>query len=178
MGWGVLLLVLSGVATLVRLGASSVQSPPTVTEDKVAEADKAAQRSLKWRYLVVMIVVRFADWLQGPYFYDLYAGKIDSRIGKPFTAGAISTLFLVGFCSSMVFGTAAGSLTDSFGRCGALPLAALCFTLPICAWRASDGAATARVSHSCLQHFDLSCVFVPAPAAGAWAASCAPSSFV
>lgn len=68
-----------------------------------------------------MLLVRFADWLQGPYFYDLYANKIDSRTGELFTPGAVSTLFLVGFCSGMVFGTLAGSLADSFGRYGLCP---------------------------------------------------------
>ena len=121
-GWLAVLLGLSVTAAAVRGQASRLNRSAPVPSDAntAAEAEKgSAQRlqSLKWRYLVVMLTVRFADWLQGPYFYELYAKKTDSRTGAQLTAGAVSTLFLVGFCASMAFGTVAGSLTDTFGRC-------------------------------------------------------------
>ena len=50
-----------------------------------------------------------ADWLQGPYVYALYAHY-------KFTRGEIAFLFIVGFGSSMVFGTFIGSLADRYGR--------------------------------------------------------------
>ena len=114
------LVALSLLAAGTRFAAAKLGPREVVCPDKHTEAEKASSHaltSLKWRYLAVMLVVRFADWLQGPYFYELYTTKIDSRTGKTFTPGAVSFLFLVGFCSGMVFGTAAGSLTDSFGRC-------------------------------------------------------------
>lgn len=50
-----------------------------------------------------------ADWLQGPYVYALYRyyGYNISEIG---------VLFIVGFGSSMVFGTLVGSAADKYGR--------------------------------------------------------------
>jgi hypothetical protein len=46
-----------------------------------------------------------ADWLQGPYVYAVY----DSY---GFNQGDIANLFIVGFGSSMIFGTIVGSLAD------------------------------------------------------------------
>lgn len=50
-----------------------------------------------------------ADWLQGPYVYALY---------KFYNYGIadIGMLFIVGFGSSMVFGTVVGSAADKYGR--------------------------------------------------------------
>lgn len=45
------------------------------------------------------------DWLQGPYVYALY-----EHYG--FSRGEIGRLFIAGFGSSMVFGTAMGTLAD------------------------------------------------------------------
>ncbi len=119
MSWPVVLGALSVVAGSVRFAGSKLSNRTASQTEKAAATDAGTARllnSLKLRYLAVMLVVRFADWLQGPYFYELYAKKIDSRTGATFTPGAVSSLFLVGFCSSAIFGTAAGSLTDSFGR--------------------------------------------------------------
>ncbi len=46
-----------------------------------------------------------ADWLQGPYVYALY---------KHYGYGIadIGMLFIVGFGSSMIFGTVVGSMAD------------------------------------------------------------------
>jgi len=50
-----------------------------------------------------------ADWLQGPYVYALY-----KYYG--FGIGDIGILFLVGFGSSLLFGTIVGSMADKYGR--------------------------------------------------------------
>ncbi|KAJ7369678.1 hypothetical protein OS493_037265 [Desmophyllum pertusum] len=50
-----------------------------------------------------------ADWLQGPHVYALF-----SSYGM--TSKQISQLFVVGFGSSMVFGTVIGSFADKLGR--------------------------------------------------------------
>lgn len=60
-------------------------------------------------FLLVYLVMMMADWLQGPYVYALYAAY-------GFSHGDIAFLFIVGFGSSMVFGTFVGGLADRFGR--------------------------------------------------------------
>jgi len=50
-----------------------------------------------------------ADWLQGPYVYDLYASY-------GFSQHEIAVLFVAGFGSSFFLGTYIGSLADQFGR--------------------------------------------------------------
>ena len=66
-------------------------------------------RVFQLRYLCVYLLATFGDWLQGPYFYDVYA-----KYG--YTRGQIQTLFVVGFGASGVGGTIVGSLADTFGR--------------------------------------------------------------
>lgn len=115
MEWWSALACLSTVAAGLRVYV--YRKKPSA--EYVARADGASPpmlASLRARYLLVMLTVRFADWLQGPYFYEVYSTKVDSRTGAVLTPGAVSTLFLAGFCSSMLFGTLAGSLTDTFGR--------------------------------------------------------------
>lgn len=138
-GWLTVLLGLSVTAAAVRGQASRLNRSVSVPSDAStpADAEKGSARrlqSLKWRYLIVMLTVRFADWLQGPYFYELYAKKTDSRTGAQLSAGAVSTLFLVGFCASMAFGTVAGSLTDTFGRFVAQFMKIFNFILKICVY--------------------------------------------
>ena len=60
-------------------------------------------------YLCVYLLATFGDWLQGPYFYDVYA-----EYG--FTRPQIQALFVVGFGASGIGGTVVGSLADTFGR--------------------------------------------------------------
>ena len=60
-------------------------------------------------YLMVYFIAMMSDWLQGPYVYALYAHY-------KFTRGEIAFLFIVGFGSSLVFGTFVGSLADRYGR--------------------------------------------------------------
>ena len=56
----------------------------------------------------VFLLAFFSDWLQGPYVYALYDFYgFDSR--------DIAILFIIGFMSSMVFGTLVGSLSDKYG---------------------------------------------------------------
>ena len=50
-----------------------------------------------------------ADWLQGPYVYELYASYGWSK-------AEIAQLFVAGFASSMITGTFIGSVADAWGR--------------------------------------------------------------
>jgi hypothetical protein len=74
-------------------------TPPPPSEDR------DALHSFRRKYLVVYGLAVLADWLQGPYVYALYEGYGFSR-------GAIAGFFIVGFGSSLFFGTFVGSLAD------------------------------------------------------------------
>lgn len=65
-----------------------------------------------------------SDWMQGPYFYEVYASKIIG--GQPVTLDLVSKLFLVGFASTGLFGPWVGRQVDVRGRrLGTLAFAAL-----------------------------------------------------
>jgi len=74
----------------------------------------AAVRSLQWRFLAVFWLFKMADWLQGPYFYEVYASKVIGGIAV--TRAGVARLFLMGFGSTALFGAVVGGLVDSFGR--------------------------------------------------------------
>ena len=81
-------------------------------------------QSLQVRFLVVFWLMRMADWLQGPYFYEVYSSKLIG--GVPVSLDLVSKLFLVGFASTGLFGPWIGKLVDSVGRkAGTLAFAAL-----------------------------------------------------
>lgn len=61
------------------------------------------------RFFAVYFLALFADWLQGPYVYKLY-----SYYG--YAERQIAIIYVVGFASSVLFGTATGPLADRFGR--------------------------------------------------------------
>ncbi len=65
----------------------------------------AFQRS----FFAVYFLALFGDWLQGPYVYKLY-----DYYG--FKESQIAVLYVAGFASSVVFGTATGPLADLVGR--------------------------------------------------------------
>jgi predicted MFS family arabinose efflux permease len=84
------------------------------TNESKTETETLSLRTPEFEYfqktwLSVYLLAMFSDWLQGPYAYALY-----SSMG--FSSSQIAVLSLVGFGSSMVFGTLVGSLSDSFGR--------------------------------------------------------------
>eukprot|EP00535_Pseudo-nitzschia_heimii_P001075 CAMPEP_0197189032 /NCGR_PEP_ID=MMETSP1423-20130617/19013_1 /TAXON_ID=476441 /ORGANISM="Pseudo-nitzschia heimii, Strain UNC1101" /LENGTH=589 /DNA_ID=CAMNT_0042641045 /DNA_START=197 /DNA_END=1966 /DNA_ORIENTATION=+ len=71
-------------------------------------------KDLQRRFLSVFWLLRCADWLQGPYFYEVYASKVFG--GAPASMAMISRLFLTGFASTALFGPAVGRAIDSYGR--------------------------------------------------------------
>ncbi|KAL3790159.1 hypothetical protein HJC23_009596 [Cyclotella cryptica] len=71
-------------------------------------------KSLQIRFLAVFWLLRMADWLQGPYFYQVYASK--SFGGATGAMTWVSRLFLTGFASTALFGPIVGRLCDSYGR--------------------------------------------------------------
>jgi MFS family permease len=100
---------LAGVRRLAAGSRAPAESPASV-------ASAAALRSLQWRYLPAWLCFKAADWMQGSYFHEVYSSMVDPATGAPLSQRAISALFLAGFVSSAVVGTAAGSLVDSYGR--------------------------------------------------------------
>lgn len=60
-------------------------------------------------YLIVYSLSMFADWIQGPYIYELY-------VSYGYSEEHIASLFVAGFASSLLFGTFIGGIGDIFGR--------------------------------------------------------------
>jgi MFS family permease len=76
------------------------------------------------KYLIVYTLANFADWLQGPYIYELY-------VSYGFNQDEIAELFVCGFASSLVVGTFIGGLADKLGR-KALCIAYCLFYITAC----------------------------------------------
>ena len=83
----------------------SSKSERTVSEAEAPPGFAAFQKS----FLAATLLAMFADWLQGPYVYALY-----DEYG--FSHGDIALLFVAGFLSSAICGTAAGGAADILGR--------------------------------------------------------------
>jgi MFS family permease len=77
------------------------QKPPTVL-------------SLQTRFLAVFWLMRMADWLQGPYFFEVYSSKVYD--GIPVTTTLVSQIFLTGFAVTGALGPIIGRLVDRCGR--------------------------------------------------------------
>eukprot|EP01040_Poterioochromonas_malhamensis_P008711 gene8711-9430_t len=88
---------------------SSNKSDSNQVESKPSEV-----KSLQSRFLIVFWLLRMADWLQGPYFYEVYSSKIIN--GNPLSMEMVSQLFLIGFASTGLFGPFMGQFVDSVGR--------------------------------------------------------------
>ena len=80
-----------------------------------ADSNNEKMKSIHYKFLAVFWTFRFSDWLQGPYFYEVYASKTYED-GTPFSSMTIAILFLCGFISSGVCGAFVGTLVDRFGR--------------------------------------------------------------
>jgi MFS transporter, MFS domain-containing protein family, molybdate-anion transporter len=89
---------------------SSSNSASSTANDNKPEAIVSLQR----RFLAVFWLIRCADWLQGPYFYEVYTSKVFA--GIPASMSLVSRLFLTGFASTALFGPYVGRATDNYGR--------------------------------------------------------------
>jgi MFS family permease len=158
-GWWACFAVLLAAAGWLRFAS--------IRDASAQAGEPLALRGFRWRYLRVFLLFKAADWMQGPFFYDVYDSKVDPATGlKLFSSAEISLLFLSGFLSAMVFGTFVGSLADRWGRrssallCGALGLAScLCVhasTTPILAAGRFFGGMFASLLHTTLESWMLS----------------------
>ena len=92
----------------------------------------AADRALCLKYLPCFLVFKAADWMQGPYLYDVYLSKqvevenvaigadgqshVALEMVPMLSASEIGMLFLTGFATNAVFSSFSGALTDRHGR--------------------------------------------------------------
>ena len=77
-------------------------------------AKPVAIQARQRKFLAVFWLLRCADWLQGPYFYEVYASKIIG--GVQASMALVSRLFLTGFASTALFGPSVGRAADQYGR--------------------------------------------------------------
>ncbi len=115
-------LLMTAVVTFKGIEKGSVDDA-----GKQLEKKPAGVKSLQWRFLSVFWLLRMADWLQGPYFYDVYATKVIN--GAAVSANMISRLFLVGFASTGLLGPWIGKLVDKYGRRAGTITFSLLYTL-------------------------------------------------
>jgi MFS family permease len=89
--------------------ASSSSSSSSSSFGSWSEWRPGPFRRFQATYLIVYMMMLFADWLQGPYVYQLYASY-------GYTEQQSADLFMAGFSSALVFGFFAGTLADRLGR--------------------------------------------------------------
>lgn len=93
-------------------------------------------KSLQRKFLLVFWLMRMADWLQGPYFYEVYSSKIIS--GSAVSFDLISKIFLVGFASTGLFGPWIGRFIDTVGRKAGTILFSLLYMLAAMSTKSSN----------------------------------------
>ena len=62
-------------------------------------------------YLVPFLFVSGSNWLQGPYFYDVYKAKFGDDLEK-----GLQLMYVLGYTAAMVSSLFSGILVDRFGR--------------------------------------------------------------
>ncbi|KXZ47291.1 hypothetical protein GPECTOR_36g18 [Gonium pectorale] len=102
---------LLGALAIVAVALNSLSSSEEFEPAHSLPNPEALKRfqAFRWNYLVVFCLMMAGDWLQGPYIYALY-----EHYG--YTVGDIGQFFIMGFGSSLVFGTVGGALADITGR--------------------------------------------------------------
>lgn len=91
----------------------------------VASSSSAKFSTFQRNYLVIYVLAMFADWLQGPYVYELY-------VSYGFSRSEIAELFVCGFASSMIVGTFIGGLADKLGRKVMCIMYSVCYIIACC----------------------------------------------
>lgn len=107
------LISLAFVTTVFKVLQRTPSSSDNSTQG-IENKKPASVKSLQTRFLTVFWLLRCADWLQGPYFYQVYASKIFN--GVPASLDLVSKLFLTGFASTALLGPFVGRAADTYGR--------------------------------------------------------------
>lgn len=99
---------------MISRAFNSLSNKASSDVDKSTQGKSKSVLSLQIRFLAVFWLMRMADWLQGPYFYEVYSSKTIN--GLPVSLDLVSKLFLVGFATTGIFGPFLGKFLDSNGR--------------------------------------------------------------
>ena len=105
-GWFIVCVL---VAIGLQLYAQTQQSKKDASGPLNNSGHSARFNAFQRNYIIVYLLAMFADWLQGPYVYELY-------VSYGFDQAAIAELFVCGFGSSMIVGTFVGGMADKLGR--------------------------------------------------------------
>jgi len=106
-------MIISVVITKL-LSASGGQQSSQAHSSATGTSKNPALTKLNFHFLSVFWLFKMADWLQGPYFYEVYASKVFG--GQPARGDVIAQLFLTGFASTALFGPIIGRMVDQYGR--------------------------------------------------------------
>mmetsp|Transcript_29437 Transcript_29437/g.65931 ORF Transcript_29437/g.65931 Transcript_29437/m.65931 type:complete len:555 (+) Transcript_29437:71-1735(+) len=105
------------IATVVLVrGVASVSKAAANKGGEPAEAEDAGALGLRWRFLAVFWLFRLSDWLQGPYFVEVYSSKVLGATGQGLGVDMIAKLFLTGFGTTALLGPMVGNWVDRYGR--------------------------------------------------------------
>jgi MFS transporter, MFS domain-containing protein family, molybdate-anion transporter len=107
-------IVLLTAAFKVLRGMGNVNDIDKTRNAKDDDTKPGSVKDLQIKFLSVFWLLRCADWLQGPYFYEVYASKVFNSV--PASITLISRLFLTGFASTALFGPLVGRAVDLYGR--------------------------------------------------------------
>jgi hypothetical protein len=103
-----------GALAALTVAFKILQRASAGEKDESAPEKPQSVKDLQVKFLSVFWLLRCADWLQGPYFYEVYASKVFD--GVPASLGLVSKLFLTGFASTALFGPLVGRTMDVSGR--------------------------------------------------------------
>jgi len=102
-------LLIYGTFALLSLVAYAARRVANKGEEKKISISNINFKSFQKSFFLVYFLALLGDWLQGPYVYKLYAFY-------GFKESQIAILYVVGFASSVLFGTCTGPIADIWGR--------------------------------------------------------------
>ena len=90
-------------------------------QTKTSQPKSPEFRKFQNNFITVFLIMMCADWMQGPYVYELYASYGFDKVYFNFSTrylseATIGYLFVAGFGSSAVCGPIIGALADTLGR--------------------------------------------------------------